>query len=146
MAGLDPPSWTQQKLITVNWEAGLLWERNYPNERMDCGQSTSMAVCLSLVIIFYLMHTRFHRNAIITGGYDGDSHDDIIEFVPNKDIFSSVGQMIQARAWHALSVVPLQDYAPWCLGTTIVTTTTTTTTSTTTTTTTTNGKSLYLIT
>ena len=51
---------------------------------------------------------------MITGGYDGDSHDDILEFVPNKDVFSSVGQMIQARAWHAVSVVQTKDYIQWC--------------------------------
>ena len=54
---------------------------------------------------------------MIAGGYDGDSHDDILEFVLNEDAIHSRGQMTQARAWGAVSAVQSQDYYPWCRST-----------------------------
>ena len=40
--------------------------------------------------------------------------DDILEYDPEQDSLVPVGQKIKARAWHAVSVVKVQDYAPWC--------------------------------
>ena len=54
---------------------------------------------------------------IIAGGYsypDGDSHDDILEYDPEEDSMLPVGQMTQARSWHAVSVVQVQHYTKWC--------------------------------
>ena len=41
--------------------------------------------------------------------------DDILEYDPEQDSMVPVGQKIKARAYHAVSVVKAQDYAPWCL-------------------------------
>ena len=79
-----------------------------------------MIVCLSLVIILYSSHFRYHRNIIIAGGYyyDGDFsnafYDDILEYVHNEDSIQAIGNMIQARASHAVSVVQVKDYSMWC--------------------------------
>ena len=82
-----------------------------------------MIVFSSLVIIFYSSHTRYHRNIIIAGGFGGDgnyydssasAHDDILEYNPEKDYMVTVGQMTQARAWNAVSVVQAQDFSVWC--------------------------------
>ena len=57
---------------------------------------------------------------IISGGYnynnDGDNfyYDDILEYDPEEDTMTTVGHMIQARFWHAISVVPADDYLQWC--------------------------------
>ena len=54
---------------------------------------------------------------IIAGGYDGsDDHDDILEYDPEEDTITSVGHMIQARVYHAISVVSAADYLQWCDG------------------------------
>ena len=41
--------------------------------------------------------------------------DDILEYDPEQDSMVPVGQKIKARAYHAVSVVKVQDYAKWCL-------------------------------
>ena len=54
---------------------------------------------------------------LIAGGYDGvDRYDDILEYDPEEDTITTVGHMIQARAMHAISVVPTEDYLRWCDG------------------------------
>ena len=52
---------------------------------------------------------------IIAGGDDGgDYYDDILEYQPEEDTFTTVGHMIQARSYHAVSVVQADDYLQWC--------------------------------
>ena len=54
---------------------------------------------------------------IIAGGEDNDDiYDDILEYDPEEDTITSVGHMTQARAMHAISVVPAEDYLQWCDG------------------------------
>ena len=51
----------------------------------------------------------------ISGGYDDDGNFvDILEYDPEEDSMALVGEMIQARSYHAISVVQAQDYAMWC--------------------------------
>ena len=52
---------------------------------------------------------------MIAGGYDNDGNsDDILEYDPEEDSMVHVGQMTQARSYHAISVVQAQDYTKWC--------------------------------
>ena len=58
---------------------------------------------------------------MIAGGYYEDpddwhlyNSDEILEYDPVEDSFRTVGKMIGGRSYHALSVVKVQDYAPWC--------------------------------
>ena len=53
-------------------------------------------------------------NLIIAGGYGGGYRDDILEYDPDEDSMVPVGHMTQARSYHALSVVQVQDYVQWC--------------------------------
>ena len=41
-------------------------------------------------------------------------YDDILEYVPSEDAIQIIGQMIQPRVYHAVSVVQVQDYSMWC--------------------------------
>ena len=51
----------------------------------------------------------------ISGGYDDDGNFvDILEYDPEEDSMLLVGEMIQARSYHAISVVQAQHYAMWC--------------------------------
>ena len=68
----------------------------------------------ALVIIFCSTHSRYHMNLIIAGGYGGGYRDDILEYDPDEDSMVPVGHMTQARSYHALSVVQVQDYVQWC--------------------------------
>jgi len=58
------------------------------------------------------------ENSLLFGGQDSDLnyHDDILEYDLEEDTITLVGRMIQARAWHAISVVPAGDYLQWCDG------------------------------
>ena len=49
---------------------------------------------------------------IIVGGIK--YNDDILEFKPEEDSIVPLGQMTQARYFHAISVVQTQDYSNWC--------------------------------
>ena len=73
-----------------------------------------MIVFSSSVIILYSSHTRYHRNIIIAGGSDGSYYDDILEYNPDEDSMVVVGRMSQARYYHAVSVVQVQDFSVWC--------------------------------
>ena len=55
-------------------------------------------------------------NIIIAGGYDDvyEIHDYILEYDPERDSMVPVGNMLQGRTYHAVSVVKAQDYTPWC--------------------------------
>ena len=63
-----------------------------------------------------------HQYTIIPGGYGDDSgdqynghyFDDILEYDPEEDTMTIVGHMTEARAYHAVSVVPAEDYLQWC--------------------------------
>ena len=50
----------------------------------------------------------------MANGYDGYYSDDILEYDPEEDSLVTVGQMGQARAWHAISVVNTEDFDMWC--------------------------------
>ena len=53
----------------------------------------------------------------ITGGYssvNGNNYADILEYDPEEDTMTIVGHMTQGRSSHALSVVRVEDYLPWC--------------------------------
>ena len=71
-------------------------------------------------IKLYSSHTRYYRNIIITGGgyydYRNDFHayDDILEYDIMENNFQEIGNMLQARSYHAVSVVQVQDYSKWC--------------------------------
>ena len=68
--------------------------------------------------ILFITHNIYHRNIIIAGGYDYDgdrnSYDDILEYNPDEDSMVVVGRMSQARYYHAVSVVQVQDFSVWC--------------------------------
>ena len=51
-------------------------------------------------------------NSIIVGGVK--YNDDILEYDSEKDSIVTLGQMTQARYFHAISVVQTQDYSNWC--------------------------------
>merc|ERR1711971_875392 len=53
---------------------------------------------------------------LIFGGCDTDlnTFDDILEYVPEEDTIIPVGNMIETRYNHAVSVVPAEDYLQWC--------------------------------
>ena len=115
---MDLTSWTPLKHLTGIWEAGSLLEQNCPDQCMDWGQQTSTAVSWSLVTVSYSSYTRHHRDIIIAGGKDdepfNDDYDGILEYDPEEDSMVPVGHMTQARSYHAVSVVQVQDYAQWC--------------------------------
>ena len=50
------------------------------------------------------------------GGYDGSStsYDDILEFDPLTGQWKEVDRMIQARSYHAVSVVEYSQLAQYC--------------------------------
>ena len=52
---------------------------------------------------------------VFAGGRPYAKPDDILEYDPEKDSIVPVGQKLKARAYHAVSVVKVQDYAKWCL-------------------------------
>ena len=65
--------------------------------------------------ILFIKHLITGRNVIIAGGYlKGNEYDDILEYDPDEDSMVRVGNMIQPRYYHAVSVVQTQDYARWC--------------------------------
>ena len=47
-------------------------------------------------------------------GYDGYYSEEILEYDPEEDSLVTVGQMTQARAWHAITVVQTEEYDQWC--------------------------------
>ena len=52
---------------------------------------------------------------MIAGGYyNSQYYDDVLKYYPEEDTILSVGHMLQARTWHAVSVVQVQDYFHWC--------------------------------
>ena len=52
---------------------------------------------------------------MIAGGYyNSQYYDDVLKYYPEEDTIFSVGHMRQARTWHAVSVVLVQDYSQWC--------------------------------
>ena len=52
---------------------------------------------------------------IFAGGYaDQHAYDDILEYDIMEDEFHETGNMLQARRYHAVSVVQIQDYSMWC--------------------------------
>ena len=56
-----------------------------------------------------------------TGGSDWDTangrtYDDILEYDPEEDSITTVGQMTQARVEHAVTVVEASKYTLWCDG------------------------------
>ena len=56
---------------------------------------------------------------IHAGGNDEwDFYDDIVEYDPEKDTITTVGHMIKARGFHAVSVVDASEYTKWCDGST----------------------------
>ena len=57
--------------------------------------------------------TDITRTYIIAGGYNKAKPDDILEYNPVEDSMVPV-QKLQERAWHAISVVKVRDYAQWC--------------------------------
>ena len=57
----------------------------------------------------------YQPNIIIAGGYyNSQYYDDVLRYYPEEDTIFSVGHMRQARTWHAVSVVLVQDYSQWC--------------------------------
>ena len=60
------------------------------------------------------------HNIIIAGGHktdegpNGHLYDDIVEYNPEEDTMTTVGHMIQTRAFQAISVVEVTNYANWC--------------------------------
>ena len=51
---------------------------------------------------------------MLAGGSDGSSLDTILEYDINGDSYTQLGTMIQARNYHAISVVKYQDFSEWC--------------------------------
>ena len=41
-------------------------------------------------------------------------YDTILEYDTEEDVIITVGQMIEARDHHAVSVVQSEDYSKWC--------------------------------
>ena len=65
------------------------------------------------VVILVLLIIHYHdRIIIIVGGVK--YNDDILEYDPEEDSIVPLGQMTQARYFHAISVVPTKDYSKWC--------------------------------
>ena len=65
----------------------------------------------------HLIHDTIHQyTIIIPGGHNkyGGYHDYIVEYNPEEDTMTIVGHMTTARAYHAVSVVPAEDYLQWC--------------------------------
>ena len=62
--------------------------------------------------------TDLTQDILIAGGeyYIGGStyYDDILEYDPEEDSLVTVGQMTEARAWHAITVVQTEEYDQWC--------------------------------
>ena len=73
-----------------------------------------MIVCLSLVLILYSSHNRYHRIILLTGGFSGTAFDDILEYDIMEDKIHEIGRMLQERSTHAVSVVQVEDYSMWC--------------------------------
>ena len=73
-----------------------------------------MIVCLSLVLILYSSHNRYHRIILLAGGFSGTAFDDILEYDIMEDKIHETGHMIQVRFQHTVIVVQAQDYSMWC--------------------------------
>ena len=57
---------------------------------------------------------------MLAGGFDfeeeEDSLDTILEYDINGDSYTQkIGTMIQARRFHAISVVKYKDFSEWCM-------------------------------
>ena len=50
----------------------------------------------------------------ISGGSHGYTFDTILEYEPEEDSIRTVGQMTEARSFHAISVVRAADFYHWC--------------------------------
>jgi len=68
--------------------------------------------------LFALRAVNIDGRVLIFGGRHGElgSHryDDILEYSLEEHSIIPLGQMLQARAWHAVSVVQTKDYIQWC--------------------------------
>ena len=51
---------------------------------------------------------------IAGGSYFVHYYDTILEYDTEEDVIITVGQMIEARDHHAVSVVQSEDYSKWC--------------------------------
>ena len=60
----------------------------------------------------------------ITGGLDKTRTDlaDVVDYDPDADKWTKVGEMAKARSFHGMSLVPAEtaDYCVWCLSTEII--------------------------
>ena len=63
----------------------------------------------SRVQLILLLHIPYLLN--VTGGYDGDSNKDILEY---KDGWKKVGQLQNGRRYHGTSPVNFKDFANYC--------------------------------
>ena len=61
---------------------------------------------------------------IIIGGYAGSGSGlaDVLDYNPDADKWTKVGEMAKARSFHGMSLVPAEtaDYCVWCLSTEII--------------------------
>ena len=48
------------------------------------------------------------------GSYFIHYYDNILEYNPKEDAIVMVGQMLEARDHHAISVVRAEDFSHWC--------------------------------
>ena len=85
---------------------------------MEFEQKSSATAYLYLVSPSnFQFKKRISWHLIHAGGNDEwDFYDDIVEYDPEKDTMTTVGHMIEARGFHAVSVVDASEYTKWCDG------------------------------
>ena len=75
------------------------------------------AIILTDVLLIFILDIYYNINVIAGGIWEYDLSyifDDILEYNPEDDTFTTVGHMLQSRSGHAMSVVPAGDYLQWC--------------------------------
>ena len=50
----------------------------------------------------------------LSGGWDGDFYDEILQFHADTEVWSLAGRMIQARTSHAVSTINFNDVRDVC--------------------------------
>ena len=62
----------------------------------------------------FLMKCTYKRYFSTGGQYSGGYKKDILEFIPETESWTLIGEMKESKKYHALSVVSFQDYENDC--------------------------------
>ena len=56
-----------------------------------------------------------NMNSILGGSCNGEEFDTILDYDVNDEIFTIFSQMMIPRTYHAISIMTLSYFLPWCM-------------------------------